>query len=126
MAKIFAYKGRTLEELKKMDLKQFMELVPSRLRRSMKRGFTDAEKKLLNDIMKGDKNIRTHCRELAILPEMVGSTIRIYQGKEYVPVIITEEMLGHVIGEFVLTRRKVAHNAPGVGATKSSSSLSMK
>ena len=126
MAKIFTYRGKTLEELKKMDTSQFMELVPARIRRSLKRGFTEEQKKVLARIRKQKKNIETQCRDLIILPEMVGITIKVHQGKEYFPLIVTEDMLGHVIGEFALTRRKVAHNAPGVGATRSSSSLSMK
>ena len=53
-------------------------------------------------------------------------TIYVHNGKEYVPIIINENMLGHYIGEFGLTRKKVAHSAPGVGATKSSAGLSVK
>ena len=124
--KEFTYRGKTIEELKAMDMKQFMDVVPSRIRRSLKRGFTEQQKKVLEKIRKKGKNIETHCRDLIILPEMIGITIKVHQGKEFVPVMINEEMLGHVLGEFVLTRRRVAHNAPGVGATRSSSSLSMK
>ena len=124
--KIFKYKGKTTEELKKMDIKEFMELVPSRIKRTSKRGITEQQKKVLAKVKKNDKNIKTHCRDLIILPEMIGITIKVHQGKEFVPVIITEEMIGRVIGEFVLTRKKVGHSSPGVGATRSSSSLSMK
>ncbi|MEM4336725.1 MAG: 30S ribosomal protein S19 [Candidatus Woesearchaeota archaeon] len=124
--KEFTYKGKTLEELKAMGIKEFMELVPARIRRSLKRGFTEQQQKVLKKIRKKCKNIETHCRDLVIVPEMIGVTIKVYQGKEFVPVTITEEMLGHVIGEFAMTRKRVSHNAPGVGATRSSASLSMK
>lgn len=124
--KEFTYRGKTIEELKKMDIKQFMELVPSRIRRTLKRGIGEEQKKVIEKIRKQKKNIKTHCRDLIILPEMVGATVKVHQGKEYVAIIINEEMVGHVIGEFALTRKKVGHSAPGVGATRSSSALSMK
>ncbi len=124
--KEFTYKGKTIAELQAMSLDEFMKIVPSRIRRSMKRGFTEEEKKLLMKVKKNKKNIETHCRDMVILPEMVGQTIKVHSGKEFFPVIIQAEMLGHVLGEFVMTRKKVEHSAPGIGATKSSSSLSLK
>ena len=62
--------GKSEEELKKLDLKEFMELVPARQRRSLKRGFTDYEKTLLAKVAKGKDNIRTHCRGMKIVPQM--------------------------------------------------------
>ncbi|MEM4397218.1 MAG: ribosomal protein S19 family protein, partial [Candidatus Woesearchaeota archaeon] len=99
---------------------------PSRVRRSLKRGLTDEQKKLMEKIKNNDSDIKTHARDMVIIPEMLGKTIKVYNGKEYVPVIITEEMLGHFLGEFSLTRKRVMHNAPGVGATKSSASVSVR
>lgn len=124
--KVFTYKGKTLEELQKMSVAEFAEIAPARIRRSLKRGFTEEQKKLLKKIEKGKKNIRTQCRELVIIPSMVGKIIKIHQGREFVPITITEDMLGHVLGEFTLTRKKVAHNAPGIGATRSSAAMSVK
>jgi small subunit ribosomal protein S19 len=124
--KEFTYKGKTVEELKRLSLDEFMKLVPSRIRRSMKRGFTGQQKKLLQKIRKNEKNIETHCREMVVVPEMIDLTIRVHGGREFVPVLILPDMIGHVLGEFVMTRKKVSHSAPGVGATKSSSSLSLK
>jgi len=63
---------------------------------------------------------------MIVLPEMLGKLIRVYNGKEYVPVAIEPEMLGHRLGEFTQTRKKVTHSAPGIGATKSSASLSVR
>ena len=57
---------------------------------------------------------------------MVGKKIKVYSGKEFIPVTIIEEMIGHYLGEFILTRKKVAHSAPGIGATRSSAALSVK
>lgn len=117
--KEYYYKGKTLEELKKMDLTEFATLLPARLRRSLKRGLTEQQKILLKKIAKKEKNIKTHCRDMVILPQMVGITISVHQGKEFVPVNIHPEMIGHVLGEFALTRKKVTHSAPSVtGAAK--------
>ncbi len=124
--KIFTYKGKTIEELKKMSIDEFMQLVPSRIRRTLKRGFSEEQKKLVEKLKKGKNNIRTHCRDMPIVPFMIGLTLMVHQGKEFFPVTITEEMLGHRLGEFALTRKRVEHSAPGIGATKSSAALSVK
>ncbi len=131
MAKVFTYRGKTVEELQKMDLKDFAKLVPSRQRRSLTRGFTDAQKKLLKKVQaakegKYSKTVRTHCRGIVIIPEMIGLKILVHNGKAFMPVVVTEEMLGHYLGEMVLTRQRVQHSAPGVGATKSSAAFSVK
>ncbi len=120
------WRGKPIEELRKMDLKEFMLLLPARQRRSLKRGFTDQQKKLLKKIDKGEKNIKTHCRDMVIIPKMLGLMLRIHNGKEFVPVTISLEMLGHYLGEFALTRKSVEHSAPGVGATRSSAAISVK
>ena len=124
--KEFTYKGKTLEELKKMSLNEFAELVPARQRRSLKRGLTEQQKILLEKIIKGEKNIETHCRDMIILPQMIDIVIKVHSGKIFLPVTIQNEMIGHCLGEFVLTRKKVQHSAPGIGATKSSASLSVR
>lgn len=125
----FHYRGFTLEQLKAMSMDELIKLYPSRVRRSLKRGFTEMQKKLLASVRKNRKSvdsggkqeaIKTHCRDIPLLPEMVGLTIGIYNGKEYVPVEIKPEMLGQVLGEFALTRKPVKHGTPGVGATRSS------
>lgn len=124
--KDFTYRGKTTEEIRRMSLNELAQLLPSRQRRTIKRGFTDSQKKLLEKIKRKEPNIETHCRNMLVLPEMFGMTIRIHNGKEFVPVIILDEMLGHSLGEFAQTRKKVQHGAPGIGATKSSASLSVK
>ncbi len=129
------FRGYTEDELKNMDLNQFAKLVRARARRKILRGFTEAERKLLKDIEetkalmeqgKNPKPIRTHCRDMVILPQMLGLTIHVHNGKEFVPVKITIEKLGHRLGEFAITRKRVQHNAPGVGATRSSAFISVK
>ncbi len=131
MAKEVLFKGKGEEELKKINLEDFMKVITSRARRSLKRGFSDEQKKLLLKIKKVNegkfkKIIKTHCRDIVILPEMIGHTIHVYSGKEFIQVMITSEMLGSFLGEYSMTRKKVQHSAPGIGATKSSGAMSVK
>ena len=122
------YRGKTIEELKQLDTREFAKFLKSRERRVIMRNFNAVETfvKRCEKEKARNKQIKTHLREMVIVPALVGMTISIHNGKEYLPVAITEEMLGHRLGEFSLTRKKVQHGAPGIGATKSSSSLSVK
>jgi small subunit ribosomal protein S19 len=124
----FRFRGKTLDELKKLNLKEFAQLLPSRQRRSLTKGFRHQQKSLLQklELNKKKTGVKTHCRDLVIIPQMLDRTVLLHNGKEFVPVMIQPEMLGHYLGEFVLTRQKVAHSAPGIGATKSSGSLSVR
>lgn len=123
--KEFTYRGKTIEELNGMSINDFAKLVPARQRRSLKRETTELQKAFMKKIMNGN-NIKTKCRDVIIIPQMVGKNIRVHNGKEFVALLIQQEMIGHRIGEFVLTRKRVMHHAPGVGATRSSSSLSVR
>ncbi len=125
MARKFMYRGKTLEELKAMSLDEFAELVDSRARRKIKRGFTEEEKKFLKRL-KSKNELRTHRRDMIVLPEMVGKKIDIHNGKEFVPVEIVPEMIGHRLGEFAQTRKRVQHSSPGVGASRSTKHISVK
>ena len=124
--KEFTFKGRNTEELTKLSLNELAQLLTARQRRTLKRGLTDQQKILLKKLRNNEKNIETHCRDMIILPEMIGKTIKVHRGKEFVPVVVGADMVGHYLGEFVLTRKRVAHSAPGIGATRSSASLSVK
>jgi len=131
MAKETTYRGKTWNEIKSISLNDFMKMVPSRARRSLKRGFTDQQKRLLLKIKnvkdgRVKKPVKTHCRDMIIVPDFVGHLIHIHNGKEFVPVQITYEMLGKYLGELVTSRKKVEHSAPGIGATKSSAAMSVK
>jgi len=126
MAK-FEMKGKSLEEIKAMGLEEFGRMIPSRERRALKRGMTEKQKKLLEKIRKNPAKFhRTHCREMVIIPEMVGIKMGIHNGKEYVTVDIRPEMMGHRLGEFAMTRKPVKHSAPGFGATRSSKFVPLK
>lgn len=126
MAKEFKWMGKTEEEIKKMDLKEFLKFTNARARRSLIRGIPDIHKRVLQKVIAGDKNIKTQCRDMIIMPAMIGTIIRIYNGKEYLPVTITSEMLGHYLGEFAMTRKPVTHSAAGIGATRSSKAVSAR
>ena len=126
MKREFKFRGRSLEELKSLSLNEFAQLLNSRQKRSLTRGLTEQQKIFLAKIKNKEKNIKTHSRDMIILPDMEGASVKVYNGKEFVIVNITLEMIGHYLGEFALTRKKVAHHAPGIGATRSSASLSVK
>ena len=75
---------------------------------------------------KSKNPIKTHLRDLIILPYMVGVTVNVFSGKEFRPVNITTEMIGRYLGEYVITNKKVQHGAPGVGASRSSLYVPLK
>jgi len=130
----FHYRGYTLEELKKMNMDEFIQLLPARARRSLRRGLPPRQKKLLERLRrayrakKRGKDIltRTHVRDMLIFPEMVGLKIGVYNGKLYEIVEVKPEMIAHYLGEFSLTRRHVRHGSPGIGATRSSKYVPLK
>ncbi len=133
MAREFTYKGNTIDELQEMSLEEFSELLPARERRIIQRGFPPRQKKFLERVreVKEKENpkeefARTHCRDMIILPEMVGLRIGVYNGKRFVPVEVEPEMVGHRLGEFATTRKKVEHSTPGIGATRSSLYIPLK
>lgn len=131
MVKEFDYRGIPIAELQSMSLEKLFEIFPARSRRSLTRGITDGKRKLIEEI-KLDKAgklknpIKTHIRDLIILPYMVGVTVSVYSGKEFVAVTITTAMIGHHIGEYVRTNKRVVHGAPGVGASRSSLYVPLK
>ena len=129
--KEFTYRGKSLKEIKEMDLKELAKLLPARQRRSLERGFNDAQNKLLARIKKvkegkTKKPVKTHCRNMIVIPEMIDMTIHIHKGKAFEQVLIQPEMVGHYLGELALSRQRIAHSAPGIGATKSSAAASVK
>ena len=123
--KAFSYRGKSLEEIQGMSVKELAELLPARQRRSIKRGFSEEKQKIKKKLSKLD-TIETHVRDMIVLPQFMGKTIKVHNGKDFIPVLIQEDMVGMYFGELVMTRKKVQHNAPGVGATKSSSNVSVK
>jgi len=131
MVKQFLYRGIPKEELESTSLEKLFLLFNSRQRRSLTRGINDGKRKLIDEIKSAKtgklKNpIKTHLRDLIILPYMVDVTVNVFSGKEFMPVIIKTEMIGHYLGEYVITNKKVSHGAPGVGASRSSLYVPLK
>jgi len=136
--KKFKYMGLSLEELQTLSMDEFIKTLPSRKRRSLTRPsyWTPKRKKLLEDIRKqvkgikeGNKRIKvvkTHLRDMVILPEMVFAKIGVHNGKDFIEFYIRPDMCGHIFGEFALSTKLVRHGSPGMGATKSSLYIPLK
>ncbi len=122
----FTYRGFKIEDLQQMGVSELLPLMPSRARRKYERGLSQGHEKLLSEIRAGNEKIRTHLRDTVIMPEMVGKTIEVYNGKEFLKVEIQPEAVFHYLGEFALTRRRVSHGSAGIGATRSSKYVPLK
>ncbi len=122
----FTYRGFKIEDLQQMGISELLPLMPSRARRKYERGLSQGHEKLLSEIRAGNEKIRTHLRDTVIMPEMVGKTIEVYNGKEFMKVEIQPEAVFHYLGEFALTRRRVSHGSAGIGATRSSKYVPLK
>ena len=117
----------TLDKLQELNFKEFMDIIPSRQRRSFRRGLSKEQAKLITDSNnKPDKVLRTHRREMIIIPQFVGRTFAVHNGKEFVNLEIMPEMIGLYFGELAPTRTSPTHTGPGVGATKSSKFMPLK
>lgn len=90
--------------------------------RSIKKGpFIERKlyKKIVEMAKNGDKKmIKTYSRSSTIIPEMVGFTVSVYNGKTWVPVYVTENLVGHKLGEFSPTRFYRGHSASDKKAGK--------
>ena len=131
MVREFTYRGLSQKELEELSLDKLLKLFPARIRRSLTRGINDNKRKLIGEIKAAKEGklktpINTHLRDLIILPYMIGTTVNVFSGKEFVPVTITSEMVSHYLGEYVITNKRVNHGAPGVGASRSSLYVPLK
>ncbi len=122
----FTYRGFTIDELKAKGISELLPLMPSRPRRKIVRGFSRGEETLLAKVRSGDEKVRTHLREMLVMPEMIGKTIEIYNGKEFLKVEFQPESVFHYLGEFALTRKKISHGSAGIGATRGSKYVPLK
>jgi small subunit ribosomal protein S19 len=131
MPKEFRYRGYTIDQLNGMSTEAILQLLPSRARRSLNRGISDDKRKLLEDVRsqkegKLEGQIKTHARDMIVLPVMVGATVGVYTGKEFLAIQIKPEMIGHYLGEYAITNKKVVHGTPGIGASRSSLYVPLK
>lgn len=126
--KQFTFRGKTIEELKTLNVREFAKYLKSRQRRAVLRQFQTIENFVsrAKEKIEKKKAIKTHQRDIIIVPEMVGMKIGVYNGKEFISVNIIGEMLGHRLGEFSSTRGKIKHGTAGIGATKGTKSRAKK
>jgi len=134
--KEFTYRGYEVEELKAMplwpseeapDAPSIITLLPSRARRSLGRGLSNENEHFIARVRRSTgRTVRTHRRDVPILPGFVGKRIAIHDGQKFVEIEVLPEMIGHYLGEFAPTRRSVTHSGPGVGATRSSAHVALK
>jgi len=127
----FKYRGYDLEQLSEMSFEQLIQLLPSRQRRTLNRGLTHTQRILLDKIKQakegnGKATIKTHARDMIVLPIMVGLTIHVHNGREFIPVEIKPEHIGKRLGELAITIKRVKHGTPGIGASKSSLYVPLK
>jgi small subunit ribosomal protein S15e len=134
-AKKFTFRGLSLEQLIGLKQEQVIELLGSKQRRRFRRSikhkynkFVAKLRKAKSNLQPGDKPnpVKTHMRDAIILPEMVGSVVGIYTGKEFANVEIKFDMIGSYLAEFALSYKPTSHGKPGVGATKGSAHTALK
>jgi small subunit ribosomal protein S19 len=133
LKKEFSYRGKSLEQLQGLTIEEFAKIVNSRARRSLKRGFNPQLMKRIDKALalkaggKTDlKPVKTHLRDTIIIPKMVGLKFGVYKGNSFETIEVMPEMLGHYLGEMVLTRKKLVHGKAGIGATKSSTAITAR
>eukprot|EP01025_Chloroclados_australasicus_P035297 TRINITY_DN3598_c0_g1_i1.p3 TRINITY_DN3598_c0_g1~~TRINITY_DN3598_c0_g1_i1.p3 ORF type:complete len:147 (+),score=16.73 TRINITY_DN3598_c0_g1_i1:109-549(+) len=134
--KKFTYRGVDLEQLLEMSLDDLLDLFRARVRRKfLRRSNKRKHNTLITKIRKAKKNapqgekpepVKTHLRDMIILPEMIGSQVGVYNGKVYNLVEIKPEMIGHYFGEFSITYKPTMHGRPGIGASTSSRFIPLK
>ena len=127
--RVFRYRGFTLDELKQKSMDEFISLLPARQRRSLTRGMSTEHIKLMEKILASKETkrpVRTHCRDFIILPELIGATLQVHNGREFLRVSLIPETLGHYLGEYAPTCKQVKHSAPGIGATRGSQFVPLK
>lgn len=126
--KEFSYRGLTLEQLRALPPEELQKLLPARLRRSLRRGLGEEHQHLLKRVEKAGAGavLRTHLRDMPVLPQLIGRTFAVHNGKEFARIDIVPDMVGHYLGEFAPTRKGVKHTGPGVGATRGSKFMPLK
>jgi small subunit ribosomal protein S15e len=132
----FTFRGLELEKILDLNQEELLEVVHARARRRMLRGMKKKRHVgLLNKLKKAKKAagaldkpapVKTHLRNMVIVPDLIGSQVAIYNGKVFNLVLITADMLGSYLGEYSITYRPVRHGRPGLGSTNSSRFIPLK
>jgi len=128
MARKFLYKGLEIEALKQLTLEEFIKLIPAHSRRTLKRMGVQVKKFLekFRQRKPSGKPMKTHFRQMVVIPEMVGYHVLIHNGNSYRDLLVAPEMLGKKLGEFAHTTKLVKHGGPGIGATRGSKTVELK
>jgi small subunit ribosomal protein S19 len=132
MARKFTYKGIAEEEIPNIGMEDFVRMTTSRNRRTLLRLNTNPRLKAFMDSVRKVKKanpkklIKTHIRDAIILPEWVGLSFGVHNGKEFRRVDITADKVGRRLGDFSHTVGRVLHSGPGVGATRGSKFVPLK
>jgi len=133
--KKFSYRGVDLDQLLDLNSEQLMDLVHARARRRFQRGLKRKPMGLIKKLRKAKKEappnekpavVKTHLRDMIIVPEMIGSVVGVYNGKTFNQVEVKPEMIGHYLAEFSISYKPVKHGRPGIGATHSSRFIPLK
>lgn len=126
------WKGFDEENVASIGNDDFLKRIPSRNRRTILRmKFNPRLKKLVDKVRElkkknSKKVIKTHIREAIILPEWLGLTFAVHNGKEFKKVDITLNKIGRRLGDYSHSTGRVLHSGPGVGATRGSKFVPLK
>ncbi|KRY79390.1 40S ribosomal protein S15 [Trichinella pseudospiralis] len=133
--KKYTYRGIDLEHLLDLNLADLAQIMHARARRRLTRGLKRKQNSFLKRLRKAKKEapelekpacVKTHLRNMIIIPEMIGNIVGVYNGKVFNQIEIRPEMVGHYLGEFSITYKPVKHGRPGIGATHSSRFIPLK
>ncbi len=131
----FTFRGLDVKTLLNLSVKELSYILNSRGRRKLHRGLQQKPISLIRKLRKAKKKtpihgkisrVRTHLRDMIIVPEMIGCQIDVYNGKIFNNFEVKAEMIGHYMGEFSITYKPVKHGKPGVGASGSSKFVPLK
>ena len=126
------WRGVDEDKIDKVNAEDFYNKTTSRNKRTLKRLKKNPRlKKFIEKVSRIKKEnpkkmIKTHLRDAIIMPEWVGLTFGIYNGKEFKKIEITTRMVGRRLGYFAHSTGRVLHSGPGVGATRGSKFVPLK
>ena len=135
MVREFRFRGYNQDQLKSISIEALLPLLNARQRRSLNKRvgkYMNGQKRKLREEIKlalnGKLNnkLKTHVRDMIILPDMIGLSISVHSGKEFYEVAVKPEMVGHYLGEYAITNKRVQHGSPGVGSSRSSLYVPLK
>ena len=127
--KKFTFRGIDLDKLLDVTHAELATMCRARIRRRFQRGLKRKPMALIKKLraakaacgpMDKPEGVKTHLRDMIIVPEMIGSIVGVYNGKVFNQVEVKPDMVGCYLGEFSITYKPVGHGRPGIGATNSS------